>query len=396
MLIDDTIGFEQKHILDLFSTGAVDVVAAYRWFRAAKSLPDHPQALESSLQGDMWVFFKGFASLLMPSKVGAKIPDTFMFDEERISKLRSDVLDSVNLEICVRLFRDFRNEPCAAGQSPPSPILVAALPVISSEPDSSDFHRIIFPPPDSNRVSSSYIAKYPGRHVDWVSASGVSPRTLRPPAGRAFYSSPSSPRSSSQTESSLSAEGSLRSSILAIIEDTSGESRWSQNCSAIALQILRSCPGLWHLSNFEKKLEKRLQFHLSNTSSSNFLACESHVLSELYPLLLDYITRYAQLTLTQLFEVVTAPRIAPFQPSAPYRTLQDVSKQMAHIGILHWRVWAPLLYLDNPDADDPSAISPTDDRERNSKPSDENAKKLSERRSPPKQGSTSESIPTQS
>jgi hypothetical protein len=155
MLIDDTIGFEQKHILDLFSTGAIDIVAAYRWFRAAKSLPDHPQALESSLQGDMWVFFKGFASLLMPSKVGTKIPDTFMFDKDRISNLRSDVLDFVNLEICVR-------EWCKEGQSSPIP-----------------------------------------------------------------------------TESSLSAEECLRRSILAIIENTSREGRWSQNYSSIAIEILR-------------------------------------------------------------------------------------------------------------------------------------------------------------
>jgi hypothetical protein len=226
-------------------------VAAHRWYQDAKSLPDHP----SSLRGDMWVFFKGFASLLLPSKEGMKIPDTFMFDKERISKLRSDVLDFVNLEICVRKWRN-------DGQSSPSP---------------------------------------------------------------------------SQTKSSLSAEESFLSSILALIEDTSWEGRWSKNCSSIALEILR-------LSNFEKNFEGYFNFHLSNTSSQTFRICESHVLSELYTHLLDHITHFSRLTLSQL--------IWRFQPSAPYRTLQDVSKHMAHIGILHWRVWAPLVYLENIENDD--------------------------------------------
>ena len=192
-------------------------------------------------------------------KEGMEIPDTFIFDKERISKLRSDVLDFVNLEICVRKWRN-------DGQSSPSP---------------------------------------------------------------------------SQTESSLSAEESLRSSILAIIEDTSGEGRWTQNCSSIALEILR-LPNFGE--NFEENLEENLgnffEIHLSNTSSLTFLACESHVLSDLITLLLVHITNYSQLTLTKLSQILRC------QQSAPYRTLQDVSILMFHIGILHWRVWAPLVYED--------------------------------------------------
>lgn len=30
----------------------------------------------------------------------------------------------------------------------------------------------------------------------------------------------------------------------------------------------------------------------------------------------------------------------------------DAARQIAHIGILHWRVWAPLAYLVNPDVEE--------------------------------------------
>jgi T-complex protein 11 len=358
----------------------------------------------------MWAFFKGFANLLLPSKIGTRIPDTFMFDEERIIKLRSDILDAINLEICSRLFRELHNDSRPKTSKSRSPLAFASSDSLSSGSSFSSLPGTkSSPPPDfSQKVNSSDIAKDAGRYVKpafsdrlvWVPESGASKTDPRPSARRTFSStaSASSPCSPIQTETS-SIEETLRHSILAIIEDTLGDNRWSQNCSSIALQILRSCPSLQHHPTFSQSFEKRLQFHLSNTFSSHFLICESHILSELYPLLSNYVTRYAHLTSTQLFEVATTPRVLPFQPPVPRHTLQDVSRQMAHIGILHWRVWAPLTYLVNPDADDTGTMGPpSDGRGRESRSSDRDAQMSPEerRRSPPRQGSVSESIPTQS
>lgn len=74
---------------------------------------------------------------------------------------------------------------------------------------------------------------------------------------------------------------------------------------------------------------------------------------------------YTPMTSLQVFEAATTPK----SPSnavgssawASQNSLNDVAVRIAHIGILHWRVWAPLAYLVNPDSDydgDESMISP--------------------------------------
>ena len=139
----------------------------------------------------------------------------------------------------------------------------------------------------------------------------------------------------------LSVDSKLRRSILAIVDEVSGNNRWKQSCSNIALELLRSTPNHDDLA----RLESQLNLHLCNPISSVFQISESHILAELYPLLSELAARYAPLTTTQLFEVATSPRPLPYQAQVPRHALSDVAKQMAHIGILHWRVWAPLAYL---------------------------------------------------
>ena len=39
----------------------------------------------------------------------------------------------------------------------------------------------------------------------------------------------------------------------------------------------------------------------------------------------------------------------PYQAKVPRHARSDIPKQMAHKGILHWRVWSPLAYLVDPD-----------------------------------------------
>jgi hypothetical protein len=223
----------------------------------------------------MWVFFKGFTDLLLPSKFGEKIPDTFCFDDKRIPKLRAHILDVINLDLCIRLLKDFQNNRTDKSKS------------------------------DSDCWTSITLGE--------------------------------------TSLTSINAE--LHWSILAIVDDAAGNNRWHQSCSNIALELLRSTPNDKDLS----KLESQLQFHLSNPTSFIFQASETQVLAEFYPLLSDLVARYSSLTAVQLFLATASSQPLPCQVRVPQHTLSDVAKQMAHIGILHWRVWAPLAYLANPD-----------------------------------------------
>ena len=103
LLIQDTVEFEQAFFMKKIALRKIDIEGAHSWFQATKSVFNNEQPDTSSSQRDMWVFFKGFTDLLLPSKMGVSIPDTFMFDEERIIKLRAFISDAINFDICVRL-----------------------------------------------------------------------------------------------------------------------------------------------------------------------------------------------------------------------------------------------------------------------------------------------------
>lgn len=84
---------------------SVDIVGAHAWYRRSSSLPDLvPSDASFSSQGNTWDFMKALVNLNLPSKA-EMVPDTFLFDKEQVVKLRSDLLDLINLEICMCLYR---------------------------------------------------------------------------------------------------------------------------------------------------------------------------------------------------------------------------------------------------------------------------------------------------
>lgn len=272
LLIQDTVEFEQTYFMKKIAFGKMGMTAAHSWFRAAKTLRTHNPLLIGSSQRDMWSFFEGFTGLLLPSRSAEPVPDTFTFDGDRIIKLRNDVLDAINLELCARFFREL------------------------------------------NRSNSNV---EPRNYLDF------------------------------QRRQSLQ-EQTLRASITAILSDTPAERRWQEGAPAIALQILRSTPAnLSELSAFEAEL----QAHLSNPSSPIFLSCESAISAQLLHQIEKVAVRYAPLTTAKLFEISTTSRSTSRDATRdPARVaLKATAKQIAHIGTVHWRVWAPLAYLVNPD-----------------------------------------------
>lgn len=387
--------------------GKINIREAYSWFQASKSASDNAPLQCGTPQGDMWVFFKGFTDLLLPSKMGTTIPDTFMFDEERIIKLRADILDAINLDICIRLLKDIQmsdrtretpSKTTSRATSPgPRPVARNSATGPPVPPHQHNLQREIEPSnfPNAKRL----VDKQTRLDGDiWIiepeGEENESDIESPPSTARVSAPSPKSPCLLSQSvEASLaSTDAKLRQSILDIVDDTMGNNRWQQSCSNIALQLLYSNPNFKDLSKLESKLESQLRLHLSNPTSSTFQISESRILAEFYPLLSDLTTRNASLTATQLFEAATSPRPLPCQVRAPRPALSDIAKQMAHIGILHWRVWAPLAYLVNPD--DTGHVTATEPESRRTDQAWDLEAENDRRRSPQRQNSISESIKT--
>jgi hypothetical protein len=370
LLIEDTVHFEQKFFMKKIAMGRVDIVGAHAWFKRANALPEIPNldAFTHS-KGNTWDFMKALVNLTLPSK-SEIFPHTFLFDEERLIKLRSDMLDLINLEICMQLYRNLESQSRtqelrhAASDDTPNGSFV-----------SSPYDRPASPA--DNTMLSSPTVPLP-HHFTKQNLAQERGHFIRHPSGRQIWvpkvddglnvSATSSPRSSPSSTAStpdtlpptplyLSLPSSdsasqVRLSLLAILSSSSTGDKWSSLSSSLALQILRSTTTpLTRLPQFES----HLAFHLSNWRSRYYQEAEDRVLSQLFPALQQLIETYTPFTSLQIFEVATTPRNGPSsisQANGLKEEISEIATRIAHIGILHWRVWAPLAYLVDPDAED--------------------------------------------
>ncbi|KFY88688.1 hypothetical protein V500_06197 [Pseudogymnoascus sp. VKM F-4518 (FW-2643)] len=100
-LIQSFVSFQQAKVLQIISTGDIDIYGSYAWFDSYR-IPDDITA-PLSREGGIWAFFRGFEDLLRHSN-RAPIPDTLELDNERIADIRKELLDVVNMDICKCLF----------------------------------------------------------------------------------------------------------------------------------------------------------------------------------------------------------------------------------------------------------------------------------------------------
>ena len=354
------------------SMGRVDIAGAHAWFKRARTSPDIG-SLDTSTnsRGNTWDFMKALVNLTLPSKSSEMVPHTFLFDEERLIKLRSDMLDLINLEVCMHMFRGLE----ATSRMQESRFLPHDdTPVTSFT--SSPYNRPGSPADDSMLSSPTLPSEHHFIPKDRIHAAQERGHFLRGPSGQQVWvqsieneiitSASPSPRSSPSTSASTPATYpstplylsfpvsdsafQARSSFQAILASDTTSEKWSSLSSSLALQILRSTnTPLARLPQFES----RLAFHLSNPRSRFYQEAESRVLSQLFPVLQKLVETYTPLTSLQIFEAATAPKAAPgVKANGARDETTEIATRIAHIGILHWRVWAPLAYLVDPDAEE--------------------------------------------
>ncbi|PQE09036.1 camp-mediated signaling sok1 protein [Rutstroemia sp. NJR-2017a BBW] len=341
-LIADTVQFEQKFFMKKIAIDKVDIDGAHEWFRRAGSLPDIiPLQGSVYLQGKIWDFMKAFVNLTLPSRASEPAPYTFLFDEERLVKLRSDILDLINLEISMYMYHNLEaiyksNKSRSVLQddtlatslsiSTPTDEDVLSVPTAPSQNDQS-FSQQIWIPEDEKMDSASPRSS--------PSTTLFTSETYLPTP---LYLSPQDSNSSSQA----------RTSLQALLASSSSHNKWEDMSSNISLQILRTTSTPM---NRLPILEKYLILYLSNSNSKVYLEAEADFLAKLLPELQRLVKKYTSLTGQQIFEAATSsnPVLGPIDRIAQLNVqkdnLLDIATRIAHIGILHWRVWAPLVYL---------------------------------------------------
>jgi hypothetical protein len=375
LLIEDTVHFEQKFFMKKIALGRVDTAGAHAWFRRASSLRDTaPLDVSIHSQGNTWNFMKALVNLVLPSKSDELVPHTFLFDEERLIKLRADIEDSINLEICMRLFqgletasrmqeaRSVHRDDTPVTSFVSSPFDRPTSPADSalhSSPTLPLPHHFAPKPKAIGAQERGYFLRAPSGGQVWVP--NIESDAIALSAASSPYSSPSSTASTPDTypptplylSHSVSGSASqVRSSLVAILASSNTSDRWTSLAPSLALQILRSTTTpLTRLPQFES----HLGFHLSNPNSSLYQEAEQRVLRQLLPILQKLVETYTPLTSLQIFEAATAPKILPVnsstQADGAKEDITEIATRIAHIGILHWRVWAPLAYLVDPDGE---------------------------------------------
>jgi hypothetical protein len=373
-LIEDTVHFEQKFFMKKIALGRVDIAGAHAWFRRASSLPDIlPTDGTAHSQGNTWDFIKALVNLTLPSKSSEMVPHTFLFDEERLIKLRSDMLDLINLEICMYLYRNL-DAQCklqeslhnVADDTPTTSFMATSRPASPAD----DLMLSLPTIPDPHHFSASrlkHLSQERGHIIRTLDGRQV--RVPKVEDGHLVSSATSSPRSTPSSTASTpdtfpptpfylsqpvtDSTSQVRTSLLAILSSSTTNDKWAALAPALGLQILRSTTTpLTHLPQFES----HLAFHLSNSRSRVYQEAEARVLLQLAPILQKLIETYTPLTSLQIFEAATTPKVLPgatvSQVNGSKEEITEIATRIAHIGILHWRVWAPLAYLVDPDAEE--------------------------------------------
>jgi hypothetical protein len=319
LLIEDTVHFEQKFFMKKIAAGIIDVTAANAWFRRASSLPDiAPTGSSPHSEGNIWDFINALVHFTLLSKASEMVPHTFLFDEERLTKLRSDILNLINLKICICLYRNLHGQSNTIPENTPM-TSVLSFPTI----------------PEPHHFAPK-------------------PKQI-PQDGHVGTSASSSPRSSPSSTASTPDTYSLTPLRLSLPFDDPTSSTTNDKCTSLlpslALQILHSTTTpLTHL----QQIESDLTLHLSNPRSRVYQEAETHVLNQLGPVLKKLVINYTPLTSLQIFEAATLPGTPPNPENGPKDEISEIAKRIAHIGILHWRVWGPLAYVLSPKTEEES------------------------------------------
>lgn len=139
--------------------------------------------------------------------------------------------------------------------------------------------------------------------------------------------------------------------------DVRGSARWLQNMRCIALEIARfacaaCCLDIVVADEVISPIEAALEWHLSNESDL-FCYFQNAMREKLLTATLASARKYLPLSPLAICESQRSPPQPTAGPAAattgqltPQQyDIERIGMRLAHMGVLHWRVWAPLLYL---------------------------------------------------
>ncbi|RMJ27815.1 cAMP-mediated signaling protein SOK1 [Aspergillus sp. HF37] len=143
----------------------------------------------------------------------------------------------------------------------------------------------------------------------------------------------------------------FRYRILSLMEENEGWHRaspgWRKNVRCIALEIARlACAACYDNDVVSDEvigpIEEAVEWHLSNESEL-FQYFQGAMQEKVFKTTSEFARKYLNMSPLAICE---SQRSLPASslPQQQY-DLERIAMRLAHMGILHWRVWAPILYL---------------------------------------------------
>ncbi|CAI7628436.1 unnamed protein product [Penicillium pancosmium] len=326
LLIEDTVPFLTEYFEGKINQGGIRIESARQWYLSARdrALQEDEQKSPTSSQPDdmkpLDALFRGISDQLLQFTPPTDFPETFLFDSDRLWQLRGTIQNLINLEIAWYIFESYVHTQKRYLSARDETYTTFRTRIWSLMEDGMDL---------SSRAGSS-------------SAADDDDPDLR------------------------------------------GGARWLHNMRSIALEIARFACAACCLDNVVADeviipIESALEWHLSNESDL-FRYFQNTMREKILTATLTSARKYLPLSPLAICESQrTGPQPSSTGPAAPAPTasastattpaslsqsltpqqcdIDRIGMRLAHMGVLHWRVWAPILYLKDEIADlDPPAF----------------------------------------
>ncbi|KAI1319121.1 T-complex protein 11-domain-containing protein [Xylariaceae sp. FL0255] len=368
LLIEDTVRFEQHRFLEKIREHQFDPAPAHAWY-----LELSPVTELASLRafGGMAIFFEELVSMMMPSytQMHSLLPDTFHLDKERIEILRTDMLYAINLEVCMRLYDMWQKLAKSMATADHIPSTFPAMP----PSEASGFSRTTLDDENSASKRDGHGSSSSGLDIRSTNFTGSSPQ--------AGARRPILPVFASEEEQRIKSKE-LYDSLAALVQSEATKpgdaTQWRVLRDSLALQIARFTSLPTRMSQI---FGDSLGRHLGDVPLPNdryefsplFRDVEQMFRKRLLAELQQRVKEFKGLTGAALFSAATGcqlqrsylagiDRIRGDRLTSRTREeggVSDMGTRLAHLGLLHWRVWAPLVYLGSHDHEPMEGYDPT-------------------------------------
>ncbi|KZF25726.1 Tcp11-domain-containing protein [Xylona heveae TC161] len=140
---------------------------------------------------------------------------------------------------------------------------------------------------------------------------------------------------------------SLHDSIISIVTTGESSAKWTGDAGNIASEIVRFASKTCNISipsqcDYVEQLERHLKDGFRQDSEL-YVASQLRLEERLSLLVDEYVQTCSSLSELEIFNLADPRKVGQIS-DVGFRGLNDIAVRLAHIGILHWRVWGPLLY----------------------------------------------------